>query len=222
MIRATGKAMSDWLSPERKRINEIMSAAGKAEPRIQRSEKTGDERAIDAVDRPNTKNDGNLIYEMFGATGARGKQLPEKSTATDVIGSLYEQYCRALDDPLASFSGEWSSSLGAEHGDAPAVLDYGQPSNLRQQARQPGESIEAVISGVRGVEHFFGKLEKGNSPPAAELEPVPEILHLFAPPEFKARTTRLPSALVRREHHAPGLDSPLYAPRLATQSESAL
>ncbi len=134
-----------------------------------------------------------------------------------MIGALYEQYCRALDDPLASFAGDWSSVAQIERGSTTSP-EHGPHVVSHQHA----ESIESVISGVRGVEHFFGKLESGNSPPAFTLEPVPEILHLFAPPEFKAREARLPSTLMCREHHAPGIDSPLFAPRRAKSRRLAL
>lgn len=213
MLRMTEKIMSDWLSPERKRINEIISTARKNEPSIQKPAKAFDETLIDPVVRTERDTGAKMIFDMIGTTGnTNSYRPPEKNGATDVIGALYEQYCRALDDPLASFSGDWNlvaqnerdSTLSSEHGS--------------KMVSHQNESIETVISGVRGVEHFFGKLEPGNSPPAFMLEPVPEILHVFAPPEFKAREARLPSALVRREHHAPGIDSPLFAPRRA-QSE---
>jgi hypothetical protein len=210
MLRMTEQVMSDWLSPERKRIKEIMSLARKKEPSIQKSAKTFDETLIDPVDRTEQHAGVNVIFDMIGTTGnAHTYPPPEKNVPSDVIGALYEQYCRALDDPFASFAGDWNSVAQIER-DSITSPEHGPDVVSHQHA----ESIEAVISGVRGVEHFFGKLEQGNSPPAFTLEPVPEILHLFAPPEFKAREARLPSALVRREHHAPGIDSPLFAPRL--------
>jgi hypothetical protein len=155
---------------------------------------------------------------MIGTTAQTGPdRSTEKNATRYVIEKLYEQYCRALDDPLASFAGNWSAQTEIEV-DSTTSAEPGR----QRASRQRSESIEEVISGVRGLEHFFGPLEKGNSPPAVTLEPPPEILRLFVPPEFKAREARLPSALVRREHHAPGIDSPLFAPRVATQSESNL
>jgi hypothetical protein len=216
MLRMTEKVMSDWLSPERKRIKEITLSTRKREPSIQEAVKIFDEPMIDPVDGTERHVGANVIFDTIGTTGnAHVHRPPEKNVSTDVIGALYEQYCRALDDPLASFAGEWSSAAQAERSTS---LPGHEPHVVSDQH---DESIEAVVSGVRGVEHFFGKLEPGNSPPAFTLDPVPEILHLFAPPEFKARDVRLPSALVRREHHAPGIDSPLFAPRLA-HSEPAV
>jgi hypothetical protein len=210
MLRVAEKAMADWLSPERKRINEILSSASKTEPKIQKAARRDDVTFIDVVSESDRKVTESTIFEVIGTVAYSNIRPADDAAEPDLMGSLYEQYCRALDDPFASFSGNWSTPATVER--ASATID--------DRVNQHGESIEAVISGVRGVEHFFGKLEAGNSPPAVMLEPVPEILHLFAPPEFKAHPGRLPSALVRREHHAPGIDSPLFAPRLASHSEA--
>jgi len=212
MLRMAEKAVADWLSPERKRINEILSAARKNEPGIQKTARRDEVTFINSLSETGQKVADTTIFEVIGTVTYGSHRPRDEPVEPDLMGSLYEQYCQALDDPLAAFSGNWST---------PAAVEQASGAS-HDHVNQHGESIEAVISGVRGVEHFFGKLEAGNSPSAVVLEPMPEILHLFAPPEFKTRSSRLPSALVRREHHAPGIDSPLFAPRFASQSEPQL
>jgi hypothetical protein len=77
------------------------------------------------------------------------------------------------------------------------------------------ESIETILSGTRVLEDVFGPLRNGEAP-EPEVEPVPEILRLFAPPEYGAAASRgmpaLPPALARREHHSLSIDSPLPVP----------
>jgi hypothetical protein len=212
----TRKTMSDWLSFERKRINEIIASSRKDEPKIVKHVAAADETLIESVGRPDQFSEAHVIFDVIGITGNTDTcRSSEKVAAHDVIDTLYEQYCRALDNPLAVFSSDWNPIVHE------ARVTAASDDETRLSSRQHAESIEDVISGARGIEDFFGALEKGNSPPVFAAAPVPEILHLFAPLEFKACETRLPSALVRREHHAPGIDSPLYAPRRVI-SESAL
>jgi hypothetical protein len=208
MFRVAEKAMADWLSPERKRINEMLSSTSKTEPRIRTTVHRDDATLINDFSASNPKVAESSLFEVIGTVAYSHQRPRDEAIEPDLMGSLYEQYCRALDDPSASFSGSWSTPASVEH----------VSSTMDAHVNQHGETIESVISGVRGVEHFFGKLNAETSPPAVMLEPLPEILRLFAAPEFKTRSSRLPSALVRREHHAPGIDSPLFAPRRA-QSE---
>jgi hypothetical protein len=206
--------MSDWLSPERKRINEIIKAARKTEPKIIPTARIAQRPPIDQyLSRPDREANTNAILGLIGTVGNASHRETDKVGANDVIGSLYDQYCRALDDPLASFSSDWS---------APASIEQASLSDPEPLSTRHAESIEAVLSGRRDIEDVFGILTKENSPPAVIAEPIPEILHLFAPPEFKGRASRLPSALVRREHHASGIDSPLIAPHVLSESKAVL
>lgn len=213
MRQITGKIVSDWLSPERKRINEIIKASRKPEPKIIPVTQIAHQSPVDGYSRSEHDGSANVIFGLIGTGGNGTHRECVRAGASDVIGSLYEQYCRALDDPQTSFSGHWI---------APATTGHASLSELNSVSHEHAESIEAVLSGVRGIEDVFGKLARENSPPAAVVEPVPEILRLFAPPEFKARASRLPSALVRREHHASGIDSPLLAPHVLSESKTAL
>lgn len=211
MRRMTGNIVSDWLSPERKRINEIINGTRKAEPKIIRAARITPQSPVDGHPRMEHEANANAIFDLIGTVGNGTHREPVAAGANDVIGSLYEQYCRALDDPQASFSGDWS---------APAAIEHASSSDPKSVSLEHTESIEAVLSGRRGIEDVFGVLTKENSPLAVIEEPVPEILRLFAPPEFKERTSRLPSALVRREHHASGIDSPLLAPHVLSESKA--
>jgi hypothetical protein len=222
MKRASKKIIEDWLSPERKRINKIISVPRNAEPGIIRPVQTTHsiahpsrlESQHDGYPRSEPKDDADMIFGLIGTNGSRA-QLAQPGTngTADVIGSLYEQYCRALDDPQAAFSGDWS---------APAAPEHASLNDQSSARHERVESIEALLSGARGLEDVFGKLAPENSPPASMADTVPEILRLFAPPEFKERPSHLPSALVRREHHASGIDSPVLAPRVLSQSEADL
>lgn len=146
---------------------------------------------------------------------------PDQGMTPDVIGALHDQYWRALDDPLASLAGDWSSHAGLAddpHEDAPHALDGPRRESEAEVAAMSGGSIEALLSGVRTLEECFGPLSA--APGSCDsrdwrVDSVPEILRLFAPPEYHAaasqRSRALPPALARREHHALGIDSPLPA-----------
>lgn len=136
----------------------------------------------------------------------------EAERAEDVIEALHAQYWRTLMDPHALMTGQWASQSDERSmhpGDAPAE------AGGAHDARNSG-SIEVLLSGERSLEACFGPLESGPAALAMDIEPVPEILRLFAPPEYHAAATRrppgLPPVLTRREHHALSVDSPLPAP----------
>lgn len=204
--------MSDWLSPERERINEIIKAARKTEPKIIPIARIAQRSPIGEYSSgPYHEANSNVIFGLIGTVGKASHREPAKAGVPDVIGSLYDQYCRALDDPQAAFSGEWS---------APVAIEHASLSEPKPELIEHAESIEVVLSGRRDIEDVFGILTKENSPPAVVIDPVPEILRLFAPPEFKGKTSRLPSALVRREHHAAGIDSPLLASHVLPESNA--
>ncbi|MGU7780937.1 TagK domain-containing protein [Burkholderia sp. PU8-34] len=134
-------------------------------------------------------------------------------SADALVDTLHAQYWRALTDPNASLAGTWApqtdepSSTAAMHETSDEQDAHGSHSGY--------DSIETMLSGERALEDVFGRLEGGCDPALAEVR-VPEILRLFAPPEFLAATARhasaLPPALTRREHHALSMDSPLAAP----------
>ncbi|KVP95617.1 hypothetical protein WJ95_02370 [Burkholderia ubonensis] len=112
--------------------------------------------------------------------------------ARDLMHSLYEQYCGALENPQASLSAGWAAQMTAAHRPLP---------DLRADARV--------------LDDAFGPLTPGDGPDPAATEPVPEILRLFAPAEYHATAARrqggLPPALTRQEHQTLAIDSPLPA-----------
>ncbi|WP_322026834.1 TagK domain-containing protein [Burkholderia sp. BCC1977] len=130
-----------------------------------------------------------------------------------LIDALHAQYWRALTDPGASIDSAWAPSVDdtLPHQVAP---DHPRDTHA---CETPGrsDSIETFLSGKRTIEDAFGHLD-GRAEAVTDGESVPEILHLFAPPEFHAESARRPPAppppLTRREHHALSVDSPLAAP----------
>lgn len=145
-------------------------------------------------------NDSNAIYELIGTGGTMGADTPRETHTEDLIDALHKQYCRALNDPQAPLGVEWAMPGTTAH----ELLPDLQPDGVLHV-----ESIETLLCGTRSVEDVFGMLAAGDMPDPAVVTTPPEILRLFAPPEFNAGTPRLPPSLVRREHHAVGIDSPL-------------
>ncbi|EIF31107.1 hypothetical protein BCh11DRAFT_06623 [Burkholderia sp. Ch1-1] len=159
----------------------------------------------------------NAIFGLIGAARAsdsdasRQEREGAEKGADDLIEALHEQYRRALDDPNASLAAGWEGQPEFSAGVHPASPDEAPAGT---QTPHIG-SIEAFLSGARFMEDLFGPLAAGQEADFAAPEPVPEVLALFAPQEYRAAAARrarvLPPALARREHHTLGLDSPLPA-----------
>ena len=85
-------------------------------------------------------------------------------------------------------------------------------------------SISDLLSDIERLEEAFGPLRHGESLDPVVSEVVPEILQLFAPPEFHTtalhRSTLLPPPLARREHHALAIDSPMVVRDAAFLADS--
>ncbi|WP_175884161.1 TagK domain-containing protein [Burkholderia sp. BCC0044] len=159
--------------------------------------------------------------ELLGQLGIDGMERVARHSApssrasvdtpdtTDVlIDTLHAQYWRALADPHASATAEWASiAATAEPATRTTVLD----SPECPDASRDHDSIEALLFGDRTLEDVFERLDE-HTDPLSDDEPVPEILHLFAPPDFRATAAQHPPALTRREHHTLTIDSPLSAP----------
>ncbi|WP_423396209.1 TagK domain-containing protein [Burkholderia sp. LMG 21824] len=130
-----------------------------------------------------------------------------------LVDTLHAQYWRALTDPHAAVSTEWAQMADepAAHTASPDPQDA-----LHAHGNLGGsDSIETLLFGNRTLKDVFEQLD-GHAETALDDEPIPEILRLFAPPEYQAAAARrgpaLPPALTRREHHALTVDSPLSAP----------
>ncbi|VXB38674.1 conserved hypothetical protein [Burkholderia sp. 8Y] len=131
------------------------------------------------------------------------------SSAGDrLMGSLYDQYCQALDSPLATLSDAW---VNADSGEDLSLGDQELASRRwRDDAVSP---VAAILGDISSLEQAFGPMQPMGPNAAASMEDVPEVLRLFAPPEYHAASTRRPSpilpSLVRREHHTLAIDSPV-------------
>jgi|GEM_PF-3159647 len=167
---------------------------------------------------PDQTTGSHAIFDLVSITPPVDPRKTESSrpaagpatAAKDLVASLQAQYGRALDDPQVSLAGNWADNsddyalTGAAASPAPGATDKNAESG----------SIETMLSGSRRLEDFFGSL--GELGPAfMGIEPVPEVLRLFAPPEYQAthaqRLSAIPPELTRREHHDVSVDSPLRA-----------
>jgi hypothetical protein len=193
--------------------------------------KTDRELSIDLLRSGSSgRPDGSAaILELIGSTGLDGRLVPTNNDgewqaktphatgdadhAPDVIDGLNAQYWRVLADPHASLSDSW---IGQPDDPPEHAAASDTPDDWHAQG-EIGEasSVEALLSGERALEDVFGLLERGSAPDL-EVERVPEVLRLFAPPEYHAaeahRAPSLPPALTRREHHVLSVDSPLATP----------
>lgn len=127
-----------------------------------------------------------------------------------LVETLHAQYWRALTDPYAPVTAEW-----VPRADEPAPRTLVPDSQVDLDVHGECDSIEALLFGNHTLEDVFERLDR-HAEHVLDDESVPEILRLFAPPEFHAAAARrgpaLPPALTRREHHALSVDSPLSAP----------
>ena len=127
--------------------------------------------------------------------------------ANNLLGALYTRYCKALDAPQSLMSDTWSPS--ALHVQAGLRTE-----DIGAQAwdREAGGAISGIFPDIESVDQAFGVLKEHSHSEVAPRDAIPEILRLFAPPEYKAEArhaTKLPPALTRREHHMLAIDSPL-------------
>lgn len=146
-------------------------------------------------------------------TGSQAMPFPERTD--NLVETLHAQYWRALTDPHTALSGSWGEQPDAHATPVASVMPDSHDLCPTPTAAAASGSIEVMLSGERNLEDAFGQLDTGCTF-GLEIEPVPEVLRLFAPPEFHAAEARrapaLPPALTRREHHALSVDSPLAAP----------
>ncbi len=165
------------------------------------------------------------IFDLIGSKPTLEPRAASRTStrvdSDDLISSLHRQYCQALDNPLGPVSEvDWESATGSgryTHGDScsPGV------SHLHNAVP---DSIEALLSGAQLLDHAFGPLRESDIGNLPESEPVPEILRLFAPPEYLASASRskatLQPTLARRDHHSLGIDSPLPMPEVISTGET--
>ena len=197
------------------------------QPRLQ--EMTGDLEIALGYNVSGDRRESDAVFGLIGApVSARTRDRQPRHGACDAIAAgdtdqaqdvmqvLHNQYWRALDDPHASLADHWAgqSATGSVLKREPSVES---PDVYHEQHGGPAgtQSIDAILSGTRVLEDVFGPLRQGEVP-EPEPEPVPEILRLFASPEYRAAVSRripaLAPTLSRREHHSLSIDSPLPVP----------
>jgi hypothetical protein len=209
--RTEPRAISSWDTP----------------PRTRSPEADNDPLAIFGEHQANEDLRGSEA--IFGLIGSRPalEQYAVSRTSTrvdvdDLISSLHRQYCQALDNPLGPAPvAAWESS--SEPSDRYVYSGSGSPVDPHLHSAGK-DSIEALLSGPQLLDHAFGPLREGDLGSLPESEPVPEILRLFAPPEYLASASRsmatLPPSLARREHHSLGIDSALSMPEVNLTGDS--
>jgi hypothetical protein len=157
------------------------------------------------------------------AHGRSASERDEASAATahdDLMATLGDRYYRALESADSLF-GEWVDG-GASSGEMSADI----PAANRDFSDAPSSPIIGLLSDLERLEEAFGPLRNAGVGVPFEVEKVPEILRLFAPPEFQASAARrldtvLPS-IARRDHHTLAIDSPLVAPNGMTSTDSVV
>ncbi|BAX63407.1 TagK domain-containing protein [Burkholderia stabilis] len=165
----------------------------------------------EVADHPHSNDD--VLSELgIGSMDIAPARAPvANADSTDsLVETLHAQYWRALTDPQAVVTAEWVPLADEQ---APHAL--APDSQVAPGVHGEYDSIEALLSGNHTLEDVFERLDR-HAEHVPDDESVPEILRLFAPPEFHAAAARrgpaLPPALTRREHHALSVDSPLAAP----------
>ncbi len=161
----------------------------------------GENPVLDLLGGAADSSSARFIVKAADETGS--------SAGDRLMGSLYEQYCQALDSPIASLADAWVDAASSDEmplGDQELVSH-----RWRDDAVGP---VAAILGDISNLEQAFGSMHHiGSHHAAASVEEVPEVLRLFAPPEYHAASARRPSpilpSLVRREHHTLAIDSPV-------------
>jgi hypothetical protein len=149
------------------------------------------------------------LFELSAARSGVSRAFSADVEAGDVIATLHERYCAALDSSCALGNTEWGSPLVS---DASTSLSDSLGNEATQGDAQP---ISRFSSEPRRLEDVIGPLVPDLRSDLADLsvKRVPEILQLFAPSEYHAnaavRAHAVPPALARREHHTLAIDSAL-------------
>lgn len=132
----------------------------------------------------------------------------------ELIRTLHTHYCEALDSFQVMSAGSWESPLvSTSHLMAQARSSV--PDSGNDARANADSSISSLFFEPLRLEDAIGPLVLDDALNRADmnLDTPPEILHLFAPPEYQAnaaaRRRFVPPELTRREHHTLAIDSPL-------------
>lgn len=161
-------------------------------------------------------HDNNAVFDLIGSPlaydrsgfQAEGGSVP--SAVGDLIDSLQRQYWQALIDPSVVLAIDvWPSREEASDLMPPQAAE---PEPLQSDTG----SMEAWLGGRMNVDAAFDPLGPDENLDLISDKPVPEILRLFAPPEYHAAEARrspdLLPPLTCREHHVLSVDSPMSMP----------
>jgi hypothetical protein len=158
----------------------------------------------------------NPVFDLLGTAaqlqsvnvGAESPGPFENRADDPLINSLFEQYCQALASPLSAHKYDWVA--------APEANEQLSPENGAGESRWHNAGtnpVASVLGDINTVEQAFGVLHQAETTEVARKDDIPEILRLFAPPEYQLvllnRANTPPPTLVRREHHTLSIDSPI-------------
>lgn len=161
--------------------------------------------------------DNNAIFGVLGVSSdaAREASVREREQSSghrdrdDLLASLKNQYYQALESPHALPHAPWASSSLPLAEQAWTLTSAGDAR--RDDISAP---IGDLLSDIQKLEEAFGPLRHGVSD-VGQPEEIPEILRLFAPPEYHVavayRAAAIPPTVARRDHHTLAIDSPLAA-----------
>lgn len=164
---------------------------------------------------PGASLDNNAILDLLGASADSTReasvrernQSPGHIDRADLMAALKNQYYQALESPHALPSAPWLSSTLPQQDDAWTLFSAGE--DRRDDMSAP---LGDLLSDIEKVEDAFGPLRRGASD-VGQPEEIPEVLRLFAPPEYHMTAARraaaVPPTVARRDHHTLAIDSPL-------------
>ncbi|WP_143295448.1 TagK domain-containing protein [Burkholderia pseudomallei] len=166
-----------------------------------------------------TLNDNDATLSLIGTPISigdgklRNAGVEDVFEASNVIETLHKWYGRALSDPHMLLTSDWTARVlppREQHARGVGQSDNGCEHSSRI------ESIEMPLSVANLMDYFFGSLEKSEELELAQMEPVEEILLLFASIEYRAVTSRklssFPPTLAQRDYHSLSIDTPLSIP----------
>jgi hypothetical protein len=155
----------------------------------------------------------DAVYEVLGngagqSTAFRLPPVSEGRTADaeQLFDMFYAQYRLALVLPDSVRQENWGGT------DSLHSLAEHEFIDLQEQKIEATGTVSEFVLGNQSIEEAFGPLNSELSMPPLP-DDTPDILRLFAPPEFLAGSpvTARPPELARREHHVMSIDSPVIS-----------
>ncbi|MEM5343141.1 TagK domain-containing protein [Paraburkholderia azotifigens] len=164
--------------------------------------------------RNDTHAHDGTIFDLLGSRLDGGReslheQNLSRSAPADsdhLLDDLYVRYCKALDWQEPLMPGTWVPSSRS------VSVDRMIDTPREEEGHTTGAAISGLFPDIESVDEAFGPLVANAMTRDEDCDRAPEILRLFAPPEYlvKGRVrTVFPPALTRREHHTLSIDSPV-------------